>query len=896
MIAGSSVDIDLDSDWTEDERERYYLEISCDGAYLEYDYTLIENPVDRIEYTGAPLSLYENMEGYWEDGFFYYDYDLTEEHTVRVYYKDGTYADGSVEDGVNGIGFGYSSNQEENHWTVGGNNAITLSYLGATAKLPVEILPIPTLQLNTPETMTIVVDEEKVYQFVPQVSGAYVLTAEIDDGTSGDELYVRIYNEDLGTVESAYGTSIQMCAVLAKGVTYSFEFENDSMEGTFTCTAVLSLAPTSVLPVNTPTSVTVTDGQEQVLTFVPPADGWYAFTSQQEDGDPCMSLYDSQGNYLGHDDDHNGSKNFFLKVKLQAGETYYGLFDDYNDEGNATYKVTVSPAVAATSVKVVTPPTNNTVVEGYGWESCQGYDGLELEFTLSDGSKQLWNEEEYPVIAGSEVVISFCSEWLDEDTERFYLGIYCDDAYLEYDYTVIENPVDRIEYTGDPLCYYENSHGYMNGEYYYYSYDLTEEHTVRVYFKDGTYVDASVEDEVNGVDIEYSEGQWENPWTLGGDNYIILSYLGVTTKLPVNILPAPFNSVTIHSVPNQKYYFGDERWGYMDEDTYYFYPEDLTGLSFTVTFADGTTKTYTDKDINMDNWEIDGYPFDLSGCEITAPGTAQITLSYKGYDIMFPVTVVESPVASIEVIKDATQMEYDSDVYPLLYGMQVKVTFTDGTSSTVTLDENNVLYVSDFHSSGFQYSFDVNGHTVFANYRYDEEMGEYYRFTCEGAAYNYTDFRFVNNLYDVKKITFNGYADGGKVIQLIATLADGSTQNLDVRPVLTREDSQMSWGYAMCQWGIDYFEHYTLMDGNEELWFLGFAIELGESQQKAGDVNGDGKITATDALNVLKIVVGKLNASEAESKCADVNGDGKVTATDALEILKYVVGKPSALG
>ncbi len=62
-----------------------------------------------------------------------------------------------------------------------------------------------------------------------------------------------------------------------------------------------------------------------------------------------------------------------------------------------------------------------------------------------------------------------------------------------------------------------------------------------------------------------------------------------------------------------------------------------------------------------------------------------------------------------------------------------------------------------------------------------------------------------------------------------------------------------------------------------------------------GDVNNDKKINATDALEVLKITVGKLIATEAQKLAADINQDGTVGAGDALEILKYIVGKPSAL-
>lgn len=64
---------------------------------------------------------------------------------------------------------------------------------------------------------------------------------------------------------------------------------------------------------------------------------------------------------------------------------------------------------------------------------------------------------------------------------------------------------------------------------------------------------------------------------------------------------------------------------------------------------------------------------------------------------------------------------------------------------------------------------------------------------------------------------------------------------------------------------------------------------------KMGDVNGDEKVDAKDALEALKISVAKITPTDDQKTAADVDEDGKVAAKDALEILKFVVKKPSAL-
>nr|QNO41912.1 hypothetical protein MBIDIGPM_00016 [Methanosarcinales archaeon ANME-2c ERB4] len=53
-----------------------------------------------------------------------------------------------------------------------------------------------------------------------------------------------------------------------------------------------------------------------------------------------------------------------------------------------------------------------------------------------------------------------------------------------------------------------------------------------------------------------------------------------------------------------------------------------------------------------------------------------------------------------------------------------------------------------------------------------------------------------------------------------------------------------------------------------------------------GDLNGDGKVTATDAVIALQIAVGSSSYDEA----ADMSGDGRITSLDALMILQAAAG------
>lgn len=69
----------------------------------------------------------------------------------------------------------------------------------------------------------------------------------------------------------------------------------------------------------------------------------------------------------------------------------------------------------------------------------------------------------------------------------------------------------------------------------------------------------------------------------------------------------------------------------------------------------------------------------------------------------------------------------------------------------------------------------------------------------------------------------------------------------------------------------------------DDVRIMGYAVPA----YPTGDANDDGAVTAADALEVLKKVVGK--PSTATRRNADVNRDDQVTAADALEITKKVV-------
>ncbi len=70
-----------------------------------------------------------------------------------------------------------------------------------------------------------------------------------------------------------------------------------------------------------------------------------------------------------------------------------------------------------------------------------------------------------------------------------------------------------------------------------------------------------------------------------------------------------------------------------------------------------------------------------------------------------------------------------------------------------------------------------------------------------------------------------------------------------------------------------------------------FGISFSDPYSSKGDVDGDGRVSAADALTALQASVGKVTLTDEQKQRADMDSDGKVTASDAHEILKKSTGK-----
>lgn len=100
---------------------------------------------------------------------------------------------------------------------------------------------------------------------------------------------------------------------------------------------------------------------------------------------------------------------------------------------------------------------------------------------------------------------------------------------------------------------------------------------------------------------------------------------------------------------------------------------------------------------------------------------------------------------------------------------------------------------------------------------------------------------------------------------------------------------------AGVEYYIDAFDgvSHTYKGAAEEPYII--AVQEAIDTDSVGDVDGDGVVTNLDALLLLYAINDKYNLDAAQFARADLNGDGKLQAVEALQILRYVSGAAGSL-
>ena len=91
------------------------------------------------------------------------------------------------------------------------------------------------------------------------------------------------------------------------------------------------------------------------------------------------------------------------------------------------------------------------------------------------------------------------------------------------------------------------------------------------------------------------------------------------------------------------------------------------------------------------------------------------------------------------------------------------------------------------------------------------------------------------------------------------------------------------------EWKEEY-EAYCYMPAN--LTVSGAIVaRFSDKNVVLGDIDGDGEVTALDALILMRYLVGEIDESSIDIETADVNGDGAIDLMDALIVLRMAIGE-----
>lgn len=222
---------------------------------------------------------------------------------------------------------------------------------------------------------------------------------------------------------------------------------------------------------------------------------------------------------------------------------------------------------------------------------------------------------------------------------------------------------------------------------------------------------------------------------------------------------------------------------------------------------------------------------------------------------------------------DENLMYYRNHVYPLM---------SPGWGSTcdyMLLSDNDTIDVAMFSNWNFyQYG-------AFTNFDKDS-----YQVAAE------SPLEFQTLKYETKSVSQGGSESFVPITGLNVEVYDDSWQQVDV----VNTDNQNLYKYTFPSEGTYYLMATDPNPRGNDACFapatarvevLKKGTEPVEPEQKRGDVNGDGKITKTDAVLLYRTIKGSKTVwTEQDKAIMDINQDGKITILDVSLLYAYLAG------
>lgn len=220
-------------------------------------------------------------------------------------------------------------------------------------------------------------------------------------------------------------------------------------------------------------------------------------------------------------------------------------------------------------------------------------------------------------------------------------------------------------------------------------------------------------DEIYGRELTV---QWLYTTTVGDmvyidsreDNALMYSLGTCVTEVPVYVnveSPVKYIEILSNPVPEQEIY------PYQKDNV----EEYLDGLVVAVHYKDGRLydllRWYGDDESGCISIpELNGYSPTVSIQEVCdadkkPTGDYDLCVQYMGVSASVPVSLLDTPVADIQIIETPEKMDHysyediDDSTASLLHGLQVKILFTDGTSQMIKIDSDTdrIVVENNYH-------------------------------------------------------------------------------------------------------------------------------------------------------------------------------------------------------
>ena len=279
-----------------------------------------------------------------------------------------------------------------------------------------------------------------------------------------------------------------------------------------------------------------------------------------------------------------------------------------------------------------------------------------------------------------------------------------------------------------------------------------------------TFMGSLVEDLAIDVDSQY-----DAPWDVGINEWTV-DFLEFFIPVEVEVLPVEVMDVAGKATkPLYQGWNINDQGGIMETDAALAEPE------FTVTYSDGTEKTFTYKQLQA---EFPGVH--LYNANVTTPGNGNVTLQFGDDQYTFPTEVKRNPVKSVTAVPSKTLIEghkggryLERDTVPVY-----TVTYTDDTTAKFYGDDQ--IYEKFGFYPRWSRTVNENGYTVGQNTAEVEVFGHTVEYTFEIVQLDNPvtaiKAKAVGPIYEAGDF-FGEYRYAG-LVQITLVYADGMTKTV----------------------------------------------------------------------------------------------------------------------